>query len=361
MEKNDNRRQKLRLRDGRTLAYYVFDSSSRQHRRQDQEDQQLPSLVKSQRSKRFSTMKKRGISSTSSSVSSSPSILSADDIEGTSSLPSPSPSSSQHLRKQRPHFIFAFHAMFMTGMAFMPSPSVNLSDQASIASIDSAGNNNGNGYIVVSVDRPGYSGSSSVNVRKYSYEDFADDIKQLADHLDIEKFSVVGHSSGGPNALACAYYMPDRVTSVAILAGDPEYNGQNTPHPIPSPGPVFEFCMGTLLPVLMWPVTPFYKVSNGLQNDFKLERRPYPFRTEDVQQPTMCVLGQDDTLLKRDVAIWVHNRLPNSTLQELPGHGHMDLIKTDVLESVFQNMVQISSVQQPIERNEMLVKCLESF
>lgn len=230
---------------------------------------------------------------------------------------------------------------------------------------DNDNDNTNKDYILVSLDRPGYAGSSSIEIGQYTYRDFARDIEELADHLGARTFSVVGHSSGGPNALACAYFLSNRVTSVAILAGDPEYKAaaaaadppppqnnnedpgsshseKTTVMDIPSTGPVFDFCMGTLLPAVMWPVTPFYKVSNGLKNDFTLERQPYPFQTENIQQPTLCVLGHDDAILKREVAIWVHNRLPNSTLWELPDKGHMDLIQPDVLETVFEELVCMS-------------------
>ncbi len=48
--------------------------------------------------------------------------------------------------------------------------------------------------------------------------DFADDVRQLADHLGIDRFSVFGHSAGGPYAIACAYAMPERILSAGLVS-----------------------------------------------------------------------------------------------------------------------------------------------
>jgi pimeloyl-ACP methyl ester carboxylesterase len=47
----------------------------------------------------------------------------------------------------------------------------------------------------------------------------AEDVRTLADALGLERFAVLGHSGGGPYALACARALPERVTRVAIASG----------------------------------------------------------------------------------------------------------------------------------------------
>jgi pimeloyl-ACP methyl ester carboxylesterase len=49
--------------------------------------------------------------------------------------------------------------------------------------------------------------------------DWPDDVAQLADALDLDRFAVAGVSGGGPHALACAYALPDRVILAASLSG----------------------------------------------------------------------------------------------------------------------------------------------
>ncbi|CAM3647901.1 AB hydrolase-1 domain-containing protein [Deinococcus saxicola] len=69
----------------------------------------------------------------------------------------------------------------------------------------------------VSHDRPGYGGSSPLPRRDVASA--ARDVKQIADALGIREFAVMGHSGGGPHALACAALLPGRVLSVVSMAG----------------------------------------------------------------------------------------------------------------------------------------------
>ncbi len=46
-----------------------------------------------------------------------------------------------------------------------------------------------------------------------------DDTAALLDHIGLGEFVTLGHSGGGPRALACAATMPDRCRAVASLAG----------------------------------------------------------------------------------------------------------------------------------------------
>ena len=43
--------------------------------------------------------------------------------------------------------------------------------------------------------------------------------RKLADHLNIDRFSVMGLSGGGPHALVCAALLADRVEAAAIVSG----------------------------------------------------------------------------------------------------------------------------------------------
>jgi pimeloyl-ACP methyl ester carboxylesterase len=47
----------------------------------------------------------------------------------------------------------------------------------------------------------------------------AADVASIADALGIDRFAVMGHSSGGPHALACAALLPDRILAVISAAG----------------------------------------------------------------------------------------------------------------------------------------------
>jgi pimeloyl-ACP methyl ester carboxylesterase len=76
----------------------------------------------------------------------------------------------------------------------------------------------------VSHDRPGYGGSTPLPGR--SIGSAAGDVAAVADALGIERFAVMGHSGGGPHAVACAALLPDRVVTVVSGAGLAPYGAE---------------------------------------------------------------------------------------------------------------------------------------
>jgi pimeloyl-ACP methyl ester carboxylesterase len=69
----------------------------------------------------------------------------------------------------------------------------------------------------VSYDRPGYGGSTPCPGRDVASA--AADVRAVADALEIDRFAVMGHSGGGPHALACAALLPERARGVVSVAG----------------------------------------------------------------------------------------------------------------------------------------------
>jgi pimeloyl-ACP methyl ester carboxylesterase len=72
------------------------------------------------------------------------------------------------------------------------------------------------GARLVTADRPGYGRSDPHPGR--TMLDWADDVAELADALDIHRFTAVGASSGGPYALACAVKLPAHVPRVGLVS-----------------------------------------------------------------------------------------------------------------------------------------------
>ena len=66
-------------------------------------------------------------------------------------------------------------------------------------------------------DRPGYGGSTRHPGRDIAAA--AADVARIADALGIERFAVMGHSGGGPHALACAALLGDRVLAAVSASG----------------------------------------------------------------------------------------------------------------------------------------------
>lgn len=78
---------------------------------------------------------------------------------------------------------------------------------------------------LIAPDRPGYGLSDWKPGR--TLVDWPDDVATLADALDLDRFAMVGVSGGGPEALACAWKIPERLTAVGLL---------HSPSPPDTPG-----------------------------------------------------------------------------------------------------------------------------
>ena len=81
---------------------------------------------------------------------------------------------------------------------------------------------------IITIDRPSH-GISDFN-SSGSILNFANDVKQLTENLNIHRFSVVGMSAGAPFALAIAYLFPDKINKTAIISGFAPYNSDNKRH-----------------------------------------------------------------------------------------------------------------------------------
>ena len=73
------------------------------------------------------------------------------------------------------------------------------------------------GVRLIAPERPGFGYSDPLPGR--TILDWPRDLIQLADYLELEKFSVAGISAGLPYTLACALHMPNRLHRVALVSG----------------------------------------------------------------------------------------------------------------------------------------------
>jgi pimeloyl-ACP methyl ester carboxylesterase len=78
------------------------------------------------------------------------------------------------------------------------------------------------GIRLISVDRPGLGRSDLAPRRRLV--DWASDVEELADHLALDRFGLLGHSAGGAYALAVAYRLSGRVACTVVGAGSPPYS-----------------------------------------------------------------------------------------------------------------------------------------
>lgn len=78
---------------------------------------------------------------------------------------------------------------------------------------------------IVTIDRPGH-GISDFNPEG-SILNFAKDVKQLTEHLKIDRFSVVGMSAGSPFAMGLAYLFPKNIYKTSIISGFAPYTKES--------------------------------------------------------------------------------------------------------------------------------------
>ncbi|WP_409252581.1 alpha/beta fold hydrolase [Bacillus sp. SCS-153A] len=72
------------------------------------------------------------------------------------------------------------------------------------------------GLYILMVNRPGYGDSDLVH--DYSMGDYADDVKAVMDHLNIEKAHAIAWSNGGLFSQVFAYRYPHRLSSLSLAA-----------------------------------------------------------------------------------------------------------------------------------------------
>ena len=71
------------------------------------------------------------------------------------------------------------------------------------------------GLRIIAPDRPGYGYSDFQLDRQFL--DWSNDVEEVADELEVERFFILAHSGGGPHAAAVAHELPDRIKAVALL------------------------------------------------------------------------------------------------------------------------------------------------
>jgi pimeloyl-ACP methyl ester carboxylesterase len=224
----------------------------------------------------------------------------------------------------------------------------------------------GLGVRLITVDRPGY-GSSTFQPNR-SILDWPSDISRLADTLGLQKFSVAGHSGGGPYALACAVVLPQRVTLAATLCGA---GPAGIPHATRGMKTLdgFGFRFGRFIPWPLWwwmvqrvyrrklkPILTDAKLPDshrppaddalmelpevrstciaseneafrpgllGFAWDVRLLTRPWGFRLEEIKVPVSIWHGTADNMTPLTMARAVASRLQKRQTHYCEGEGHL--------------------------------------
>jgi len=221
------------------------------------------------------------------------------------------------------------------------------------------------GVRLIAPDRPGYGHSTYHPAR--TYETWAGDVSQLADHLGVDRFAVIGHSSGGPNAAGCARFLGDRIVGCAIVSGvaPPEAEvskhemsriyqiGQRVSMVAPrlmslaaqaglrqgqrAPDKALAWMCRTLprcdsavierpefRAAVRYDLTRPLAATSGRAavQDLRLELRFWGFRLREIELPVHVWHGDLDRNVVVESGLYQANEMPHATLHRLPEEGH---------------------------------------
>ncbi|MFO7446697.1 MAG: alpha/beta fold hydrolase [Ignavibacteriaceae bacterium] len=224
-------------------------------------------------------------------------------------------------------------------------------------------------FRVIAVDLPGY-GKSQKDSYPYNMSFYAEQVKRLADHLNLDKFILAGHSMGGQTAITFALKHPERLEKL-ILAS-------------PAGFEKFQTGEGDWLRSVMTVEGVKKTTEDGIRRnlaanfytwndkrEWMVEERVRMSKAEEFDEfayavvrsvngmldeptfnkvgsitvPTLIIYGENDGLIPnpylnpgftKDVMQKGHTQIKNSELVEIPGTGHMLQIEKP---EIFNNAV----------------------
>jgi pimeloyl-ACP methyl ester carboxylesterase len=219
------------------------------------------------------------------------------------------------------------------------------------------------GVRVVSPDRPGYGGSSAHTGRQR--EDWASDVAALADYLGVDRFAVMGVSTGGPYAVACAALLPDRVASAATVCGVTDCGWARAWHGLASneaalmrirdvdeavawcearygrdgsrfldgelgdlaPADQRALKDGVLAAALVTSVREAFRQGvTGYAQDITVQGTPWTFDPSAIAAPVRVLHGEADTVIPVAHARHTAELIPGAQLSLWPVHGHISIL-----------------------------------
>ncbi len=240
------------------------------------------------------------------------------------------------------------------------------------------------GMRVITPERPGYGLSDPAPGRTIG--DWANDIEELADQLDLDRYHVAGGSGGGPYALACAIHSPARVLSATLIcSGAP-------PEVMPiskdmQRGNRIVFFLARYAPFLLkllfahqaramtkYPERIAAKIRSGfpepdraLMNDKKVKNmmlqmseafrqggdgtyrdlllvaRRWHLDLDKIAVPVFMWHGEADTLVPFSAAEKFSTMIPGCEAHFLPGAGHQVLASEETASQMVGRMLSVSA------------------
>ena len=218
------------------------------------------------------------------------------------------------------------------------------------------------GARIIAVDRPGCGLSDFKSDRQLL--DWPDDVVELADALDIDRFAVVGWSFGGPYTAACAFKIPQRLTAVGLVAPSAPLDRPGATKGLPGP-PRLALWLAGRAPLLVKPyvaamswmtrrpgmiakgtssalqeaevqmlsrpefggffegVSEMTRAGNrGAYQDVITFTGPWRFRMQDIRMKVHLWQGEADKNVPLQMARYYAAEIPDCDATFYPGEGH---------------------------------------
>jgi pimeloyl-ACP methyl ester carboxylesterase len=213
-----------------------------------------------------------------------------------------------------------------------------------------------NGLRWVSYDRPAYGGSSPNPGRDMASA--AADVAAIADALGIGRFAAVGHSGGGPHALACGALWPERVIAVVSMSAPAPFDAEGLDWFAGwSRSGVAEqraaragrAALEAYLPTADFDPQTFTagdqaalegrwawladvaeqamaKDDEGMVDDLLAGAQPWGFAPADITVPVLILHGDQDRMVPSAHGEWLAAHCPAAELRLAPDAGHITVL-----------------------------------
>jgi pimeloyl-ACP methyl ester carboxylesterase len=234
------------------------------------------------------------------------------------------------------------------------------------------------GYRLIGFDRPGF--GQSPFIKNYSLKDFADDLAVLADLKKIDRFGLIGWSSGVPPVIATTCYYPQRVAFTFAISGYTDFSRFPDAEQFMAdrglPGAKLAQNHPLAFSLTVWGVRrvdlyrpDFYlreavkkmplsgrrlldspanaclfmrtqqeglrQGSDGAVHDLKVQWKHWGFEMGEVKNPVQIMQGEADPFVPQAFGRHLSANLANGRLQLFPGKGHLLPFSSDFREEMF--------------------------
>jgi pimeloyl-ACP methyl ester carboxylesterase len=229
------------------------------------------------------------------------------------------------------------------------------------------------GVRLIAPDRPGFGRSDFQPHRRLL--DWPRDVEELADALNLEKFSVTGVSGGGPYVAACAWKMGERLSKGGIISGlgpaDRVWRELGLGHRFTALMMRQSGLINPILQVLAWgaqrrpemiikamglrafgedrrilsePIVQATQIDSiveafrggpqGTAYELELFSRPWGFEVEDIKIPVYLWHGEADAIVPVSLGRYLADHIPYCQARFIPKAGHLWIFEG--YEEIFQ-------------------------